>query len=310
MLRLKYPCLLIVAVLGAVGLFFGGPDLIHARSFDQAWDLGHIFIFSVWSFLLLHHWSWLKRLGFVKQSLVVLVCCVCLGTAIEWGQGFIGRCQSMDDVVLDGLGSLLALFFLFPKRLTLARPLRYLFQIVCLAALFSICKPVACSFVDELTAWWQFPVLSNFETPFERSRWRYGSMQINHTHVHSGNGSLRIKLSTRKYSGVALRYFPGNWQGWRHLTFSLYNPDTDPIRLTVKITDHHHDTTGHRHNDRFNRTLVIFPGWNAVDIDLDDVVSAPLNRQMDLSHITCFQLFSSSLPRPRSVYLDDLMLSP
>ena len=55
--------------------------------------------------------------------------------------------------------------------------------------------------------------------------------------AHSGRASLRVDLNTDLYSGPALRYFPGNWQGWKRISFNIYNPDTEPIRLVCKIND-------------------------------------------------------------------------
>jgi hypothetical protein len=41
-----------------------------------------------------------------------------------------------------------------------------------------------------------------------------------------------------------------------------------------------------------------------------DVENAPIDRKMDLKHITEFNLFAVSLPVPRTIFLDSLMLEP
>ena len=310
MTPVSHRTLFIVALIGLSGLFFGGPDIVHTRSFKHAWDLGHIFVFAIWTVLLLRHWSWLGTVSFRMQALVVLVLCVVVGGGIEWGQGLCGRYPSADDLIRDMIGSLLALFFWFPKRFDLGRFWRHLLQIFCIAALLIALVPVTRSLVDEWSAWRQFPLLADFEAPSELDRWSGNAdLTIDHAHVWSGRAALRIELGTDLYSGAALNYFPGNWLGWGHLTCHLYNPDATPIRMTFKITDHHHDVTGYRLEDRFNRSRDILPGWNHIKIDLADVMSAPEDREMDLTRITAFQLFSIRLPAPRTLYLDHLTLN-
>lgn len=309
-LVMNHRTLFILGFIGLLGLFFGGPDLVHARSFKHAWDLGHIFIFAIWTVLLLRLWPWLKAVSFGTQTLVILLLCIFMGGGIEWVQGLIGRYPSADDLIRDLIGSLLALLFWFPKRFDLGRFWRHLLQILCIAALLIAFAPVPRSLVDEWSAWRQFPHLSDFEAPFELDRWSGDAeLTIDHTHAWSGRAALRIDLGTDLYSGAALNYFPGNWLGWGHLTCHLYNPDATPIRLTFKITDRHHDVSGYRFEDRFNRSQDILPGWNRITIDLSDVVSAPDDREMDLTRITAFQLFSIRLPAPRTLYLDHLMLN-
>jgi hypothetical protein len=50
--------------------------------------------------------------------------------------------------------------------------------------------------------------------------------------------------------------------------------------------------------------------WNRIQIPMQDVENAPIDRKMDLKHITEFNLFAVSLPAPRTIYLDNLTLEP
>jgi hypothetical protein len=88
----------------------------------------------------------------------------------------------------------------------------------------------------------------------------------------------------------------------------VFNPDTEPVRLTCKIHDHRHDVSGYRYHDRFNRSYLIQEGWNRIRVPLKDVEDAPSGRKMDLKQITGFHLFAVSLPAPRTLYLDTLTL--
>lgn len=132
----KQRALLLFSAACLVLLFLGGPDLIHCRSFKHAWDPGHIAAFLAWSLLLIHRWSWLSSGSFRKQAIIVIVFCLVAGGSVEVAQGALGRYPSFDDVGRDIIGCLIALFFLFPKRLSLDQSLRRLLQTVTLV-LFS-----------------------------------------------------------------------------------------------------------------------------------------------------------------------------
>lgn len=292
-------------------LFLGSPDLIHSRSFKHAWDLGHIAAFMAWSLLLIREWPWLSSGSFRKQATIAVLFCLVAGGSVEVAQGAMGRYPSFDDVGRDIIGCLIALFFMFPKRLSLDQSLRRLLQTATLVLFLIALIPVSRAIIDEWTAWRQFPVLADFETPFELERWSGNAgLSVDETIAFSGRASLRIDLNTDQYSGPALHYFPGNWQGWRCISFSIYNPDREPVRLTCKINDHRHDISGYRYEDRFNRSLIIKSGWNSIQIPMQDVENAPMDRKMDLKHITEFNLFTISLPAPRILYLDNLTLEP
>jgi hypothetical protein len=309
--KLKRQGLLLFAAVCVVFLFFGGPGLISTRSFKHAWDLGHIAAFAVWTLLLMRTWPWLAAAPFGRQAMVVVLFCLVAGGSVEFLQGLTGRYPAWEDMGRNAIGCLLALFFVFPKRLSLARRRRRLFQAITLALFLTALFPAIRALVDEWTAWRQFPVLADFETPFELDRWSGNAgLSVDATIAHSGRMSLRVDLTTDQYSGPALRYFPGNWQGWERISFSLFNPDPEPIRLVCKINDRHHDVSGYRYEDRFNRSMVIKSGWNRIPVSMRDVENAPMDRKMDLKHITEFNLFAVSLPAPRTIFLDNLMLEP
>ena len=292
-------------------LFVGGADLFHTRSFKYAWDLGHIVAGFVWTLLLLHAWPRLTAASYRRQVLVLLLVCGIGGGMIEVLQGSFGRLSSWSDMGRNIIGCLLTLAFLAPKRHTLARPWRRCLQIGAVGLLLIAALPLALALIDEWTAWRRFPVLSDFETAFEKDRWSgNATLSIDNAIVRHGQASLRIDLTTARYSGAALNYFPGDWRGWHAIAFSIYNPDPEPLRLTCKINDRRHDISGYRYTDRFNRSLVIAPGWHRVRIPLAEVANAPLGRRMDLGRITEFNLFTVDLTAQRTIYLDDLALEP
>ena len=74
---------------------------------------------------------------------------------------------------------------------------------------------------DEWMAEKQFPVLSDFENPLEVHRWvGDAKFDIDKTISLHGTSSLKVRLNTSKYSGVFLKYFPSDWQGYRALNYT------------------------------------------------------------------------------------------
>jgi hypothetical protein len=60
--------------------------------------------------------------------------------------------------------------------------------------------------------------------------------------------------------------------------------------------------------DRYNRELLIHPGYNEIRIPLEEIEDAPANRQLDLSSIHIIHLFIIEPQQPMILYIDDLSL--
>ena len=58
-----------------------------------------------------------------------------------------------------------------------------------------------------------------------------------------------------------------------------------------------------------NRSFSILQGWQSITIPLDQINTAPENRQMDMRQIQGVGIFAVvRLPRPRTLYVDDIKL--
>ena len=78
---------------------------------------------------------------------------------------------------------------------------------------FAVDWPVYQSLDDEWVARKQFPVLADFETPFEQTRFSdVHQVQREQNIVRHGRYALRVQLSTVHYSGISLFYFPHDWR--------------------------------------------------------------------------------------------------
>ena len=172
--------------------------------------------------------------------------------------------------------------------------------------------PLAIVLLDESTARAQFPVLSNFETPFEKDRWDgEASREIVKLEENSGNSQLKINLTTARYSGVGMEYLPADWSGYQSVNLRIYQPSDEALHITVRIHDQQHETGLHvyEYDDRFNRAYALQKGWNDISISLLEVQSILKTRKMNMSQISDISLFAVELPGPRVIYLDKIYLS-
>ncbi len=308
---LKLPILLLLAASCFVLLFVGGPDVATLRSFKHVWNLGHIIAFGIWTYLLLNFWERLIHKNFWQQCVLMLFVTLVLGALIEIAQYGPRRTPDLGDMLRNVIGALLALAVFSPARHQASRLRLRLLQVgVVIAAVLQLI-PVALALTDECQAARQFPVLSNFETPWETSRWGGDSkFARDRQHTQNGRYSLKIELNTSTYSGVSLNYFPTDWSGFKHLRFDLFNPSDMVLIITCRIHDALHAENELRYSDRFNRSYRLEPGWNPIRIALADVAEAPRTRTMDLQAIQDFSIFAVRLPQPQTLHLDYVRLEP
>jgi hypothetical protein len=169
--------------------------------------------------------------------------------------------------------------------------------------------PMVTAVLDEITAMKQFPVLSNLETRFEIDRWTGDAdFSIDHEIYYHGKASLKVNLNTSLYSGIGLKYFPGNWLNYSELHLSIFNPDGEAIQLTCRIHDKQHTQGLQLYEDRFNRKFAILSGWNLIKIQLKQIANSPHKRKMALNQIQGLGIFAISLSKPRTVYIDYVQL--
>lgn len=292
----------------AVLLFVGGPGYHTPRSLSSVWDLGHVAAFSLWSFLLLQ-WKTIEKSSRFLQWRILLAFGLLFGGITEGFQSLIGGDASFGDLLRDMLGVLITLSWFAPASDNLSSGARRTVKSVSVSLLLIACIPLIVSVSDELLARARFPVLSDFETPFEKDRWEGGArFAIDRAIAHKGKASLRVEMDTSLYSGVSLVYFPRDWTGYRYLSMEIFNPMPDAFKITCRIHDGVHEKGEQRYDDRYNQVFHLLPGWNSLRIDLGDVLRAPVGRRMDIRNIRAVGVFSSRLPAPRTVFIDSVRL--
>jgi len=292
-----------------VFLFFGGPDYYSSRPLRLAWELGHICLFFFYTYALLNIWKGFARRSFQVQLIVVLLLSLVLGLLIEWSQAAFDRTFSLKDILMNVIGSIAAVGFLSPTRIAVSRNLLRITQVIICFLVLLMTYPLVIVLVDQVFARMQFPVLSNFETPFEIDRWGGSALiAIDKNTVREGNASLKVQLTTDRYSGTSLNHFLPHWHGHDSLQISIFNPSLEPLKITVRINDKEHISNGQSYSDRFNRQFILSSGWNNIDIAIDDIRNAPETREMNLRAILNLGIFTINLKHPRLIYIDDVRL--
>ena len=304
-------CLYATLFVGSIFLFYGGPDAYAIRSFKELWNLGHVVYFGLLVYLL---WRGIKgfRLSRTQVWLTSLVLTLVWGGSIELLQYGSARSLDMMDISRDFLGSLLALGFIPGLMTPLPGKLKIVVRCLILAFAMFHLSPLVVALSDEAVASTQFPVLSNFETPFELDRWKGNSNREVVNGIGGKQGrQLRIDLNTQSYSGTGLKYLPSNWLDYRALNLNIYYAEKRPLSLTVRVHDFTHQNGQPRfvYTDRFNQQHQLIAGWNKIRIDLKDIEASPKGRKMDMSQIADVSLFASNLKMPATIYLDRIYLS-
>jgi len=302
--------LVLISGICLVLLFVGGPDYYSSRSYQHAWNLGHIFFFSIFTYLLISLWQRISKERFLKQFIWVLSIALLFGILIELGQaGLDERTPDIYDLMRDITGVLVGVAFFAPSRRLLPKIRLRVFQAIVLIIVFVSIVPLVEALIDEAIARHRFPVLSDLETPFEIKRWEgHSQFEVDRTIFRQGESSLRVLLNTDQYSGVGLKYFANDWRNYNYLQFDLFNPSSGPLKVNCRVHDFYHTKHGEHYDDRFNTSYLIPQGWSDIRISIKDIVNAPKNRRMDLRHIQGFYIFVVRLSRSKIVYIDDVRL--
>ncbi|ACE86370.1 hypothetical protein [Cellvibrio japonicus] len=293
---------LLVVLVSATPLFFiGGPDGVSPPLYQALWDCGHILFFAFLGaaihLLLSLRQSALTLPLVVGWSLAVLFA----GGLIELAQGYVGRNADWQDVFNNLVGLWLGMAWIRPERV------HWRWRLPVLLLMIPSLMPVV---VSALVQWQQartFPLLAGFESSLELQRIN-GRVEISPEHFIQGEHALKVSLGGTGYSGAHVKLFQGDWSVYAVLAMELYNPGATPLSMTLRISDRQHERGEQAYNDRFNRSLVLLPGWNRIRIPVKDIRKAPAKRQMNLGEIHRIGIFATRLPAPAVVYWDNLRL--
>jgi hypothetical protein len=318
--RLKISSLLVAAA--AVFIILGTVEL---PSYNQLWreiaNSGHLFLFGAFALIVLEiSWSTLRRRvpERIFHYLFAFVTAGISGLIVELIQLFGARDADPWDLTLDVIGAVAFLAI----RLTVDRDLsaritelvnssRYRIRIAAVLLVLVFLTPVYLAAGTLIYRTEIFPFLCRFDTYWDTRMLLVDDAQVNLVPRpegwpgpdHSPVGKLTFLPAW--YSDFLLKEPYPDWSGYQSLSMQFYNAQRAQLRVSIRIHDWWHND---EYGDRFNRTLLLRPGYNWILIPLEDVRSAPENRDMDMTRIAAVQLFTSRLLDTAVVYVDDFRL--
>ena len=287
--------------------FFGGPDYNSRQSLKELWNLGHFFFFIIFIVVQDSYWCSMHRSIYFRIG-AAFITVTCVGLGIELLQlNIADRFFSWRDVGMDLMGGATALLWRAGRKLP--RLQATLTAVVSIAIVLVNFVPLGRVVLDEYRSARDFPLLAGFETTIELRRWegdRVGLTRVTEPHVQ-GNFAAQITLNTDKYSGVALKYFPGDWRGRRALAFDVFNPG-QPLTLHYRVHDALHQGEMQTYGNRYNGRSLLTEGWNEIIIPMTDILAAPQGRLMDITKIRGFGVFVVQQKERRVLFLDNVRL--
>ena len=298
-----------LAVILTILLFVGGPDYESHRIVQQIWDVGHVALFLILSYIILIFIRKYK-LSYITQFLIIVALSFIFGLFVELIQLLIGRDFELQDLANDVSGAIIGYFVYYLLHAKISKLHNIIAAMSIVLLLMISLYPLANVLVDEVKMNNEFPVLSDFESATQLSRWdvKQANLSLNKHHVQQGEYSLQATFLPDAFPDITLQHFPRDWSAYNNIKFSLYNKAQDPIVIEMKIYDEDHMKYGYQYTDRFNRELLLQPGWNNISISLNEIYNSPEKRTMDITKIKSFSLFLKDVTSPVTIFLDDLRL--
>lgn len=278
--------------------FIGGPDWVSPPWVSALWDFGHVIFFAGLIIALQPVINMQNPIRWLWVSLAALL----VGGVIEVIQDFCGRDASLRDLLRNLLGVWIGLFW--GMRAT-ARI--WLLRIVSVLLITPTLWSMGHVFWVQVYVARQFPVLNAFENATDVAR-VHGKVFLSTEHFAKGSASLKIVLEDEAYSGAGIHYLLGDWRGYQSLSMELFNPDTLPLSLMLRVTDQQHDRGNNDYDDRFNLPIVLQSGWNSIRIPLGDIERSPRTRLLDLGAVSRVNVFANGFAPGRVFYWDYLRL--
>lgn len=286
--------------------FFGGPDFNSHRLLKELWNLGHLFFFALFVFLLDHYWCSQQRSKFFRVAATLIVL-VIIGFTTELIQlGMSDRFFSWMDLVKDISGGFIVLFWKIGQKE--ARTQAVFFRVMAFFIFGINLLPLLNISIDTYHSYKEFPLLAGFEHKTELNRWDGVARLTLDSQVRlKGNYSGKIELGTERYSGIFLNHFPRNWSNRNGLAFSVFNPGPS-LQLHYRVHDNLHSGDSQEFSNRFNGNSILNHGWNEIVIPMVDIFNGPQERRMNLDKIQGFGIFVVQQKNRRTLYLDNVRL--
>ncbi len=275
--------------------------------FSDLKDFFHYIVFTLAAILLLVEIKSQRTVNHIIIVAVIFILAI-FGGVIEIVQPYFQSDQSLGDFLYDIAGATTGCLIFLAARKSSHRYKQFLLlgAITGLAILPLILAGRALWLQKQ-----QMPLLMDFEQPalFTQLRWsnppaKKIQMAVpewteNPSHI----GVLELK--GKGWANFGLENFPTDWRNYRHLCLDLFSPNTHAIPINIRIIDAEHNW---EYEDRFNKNILLQPGFNPLKIPVADIEKGPKTRKLDLSRVKEILLFGKPREDQAKVYVDNIRL--
>lgn len=273
------------------------PHPLGIGRLSRVMDIGHFVLFA--SLTSCFFWDLKPRVWFAFGLAVALA------VFSELGQSLVGRQANVGDALIGVLGasSAMAILLAFRKPRSIARNVGALASVVALAA-WPVSRAIPYA-MDVWSEYWAFPILCDFQTPWQGLRWLTPEAAIRTVpggYDGISAGEIRFPHDSRGGT-VVLKPLIGDWSQYRQLCCE-FSFTGDPIKVSASLqAGEGKAKAGARCLDR-----VFAAGDHCVYIDLH---SSPNDGsgQLDLSRVRGLSLRFTGWNGPRTILLRRVFLT-
>jgi hypothetical protein len=286
---------------------------------SEVYDLGHIPLFGLMAVCLFEAARALLRDRHLSDGnlyLVAFVTVAVISLLSELAQlGVAGREPQARDALhnMIGAGCFLALRAVWDKRRWEGGDevhRRLLFAAAALVLLLA--------FWPIVVLWWHygmraaaFPTVADFESAWQQPFLYAPRVDLEVVPApagwkgRAGEPVTLVTFRPRPWPGIIIREPYPDWTDYGTVRFQVYSElDVDrPVVLWIE-DEAHND----RRSDRYERVFTVEPGLNDFSVPMDEIRTAPAEREMVLSRITFMMLFTRRPAEDFALYVGDIWL--
>ena len=157
-----------------------------------------------------------------------------------------------------------------------------------------------------------FPLLADFTDVEEKLLWAAIRPEENRSLLSAelsfisdsslhGGAALSVKTIGGNWAGVEYAAGGLSWGNYSKLSIVLYNPSAEQFTLNVRIDDFEECKL---FSDRFNKSVLLHPGRNQIEIPTLDIKNAPASRTLELERIKRLMLFTDKNDKSRQFQIE------
>lgn len=156
-----------------------------------------------------------------------------------------------------------------------------------------------------------FPVVADLSRNWQRPFLSVGRSELTLATAPSGWAAksgqrvARLTFLDAPWPGFTVREPYPDWSQYQALRFQVWSELEAPVEIVLRVDDGRRDRP---HRDRFNGSFIVMPGLNDFAVSLATIASGPREREMDLSDISQFIIFSRRPNEPFELYFSPVWL--